>query len=78
MPNPGTPNDSSCPPINLEDYMADNKTKPGGLDRARINVNEDYEVSYWTRTLEVSQDDLREAIVQAGPAVEAVKKYLGR
>ena len=36
----------------------DDKTKTGAADRNRINVNEDYEVAYWTRTLEVPEDEL--------------------
>ena len=58
--------------------MPDAKTKLGTLDRKQINLKGDYEVRYWTRTLEVSQDNLREAVAQAGTSVEAVKKYLGR
>ena len=27
--------------------MADDKTKPGGQDRKRINLSEDYEVRDW-------------------------------
>ncbi len=30
--------------------MADDKTKRGPADRSRINVNEEYEVRYWTGT----------------------------
>ena len=28
--------------------MADDKSKSGPADRARINANEDYELRYWT------------------------------
>jgi len=31
--------------------MSDDKTKRGPADAQRINVNEDYEVEYWTRVL---------------------------
>jgi uncharacterized protein DUF3606 len=29
--------------------MADDLTKRGSQDRARINMSEDYEVAYWTK-----------------------------
>ena len=38
----------------------DDKTQTGAADRSRINVNEDYELAYWTRTLEVPEDELTE------------------
>ena len=56
----------------------DDKTQKGAADRSRINVNEDYELAYWTRTLEVPEDELRNAVQQVGTSVEAIKKYLGR
>lgn len=34
--------------------MADNASNRGPADRARINVNEDYEVAYWTKELGIS------------------------
>ncbi len=30
--------------------MSDDKTKTGGQDRKRINLNEDYEVRDWSRS----------------------------
>lgn len=58
--------------------MADDKTKRGPPDAQRINVNEPYEVSYWTKTLGVSEQKLREAVRAVGVSVAAVKKYLGK
>jgi hypothetical protein len=58
--------------------MADDKTKRGPPDTQRINVNEPYEVSYWTKTLGVSEQKLREAVRAVGVSVAAVKKYLGK
>jgi hypothetical protein len=63
--------------VSVEDDM-DDTTQRAGADRSRINVNEDYELAYWTRTLEVPEDELRNAVQQVGTLVEAVKKYLGR
>ena len=37
-----------------EDVMSDDLTKAGAQDRARINVNEVHEVTYWTNELGVT------------------------
>jgi hypothetical protein len=34
--------------------MPDDRSKPGGQDRRRINVNEDYEVRDWSKKFGVS------------------------
>jgi uncharacterized protein DUF3606 len=39
--------------------MADDLTKRGAADRSRINMNEDYEVVYWTMRFSVSRDQLK-------------------
>ncbi|MET3979735.1 energy-coupling factor transporter ATP-binding protein EcfA2 [Mucilaginibacter sp. UYP25] len=54
----------------------DDKTKTGSPDSKFINVNEDYEVSYWTKELGVTKEELKEAVKSAGTAVRAVKDYL--
>jgi hypothetical protein len=43
-------------PTRLEDEMSDDKKNTGSPDRDRINVNEDYEVQYWTKALGVSAE----------------------
>lgn len=58
--------------------MADDLTKKGPEDRARINVNELHEVRYWTKILNVTEAKLRSAVAAAGTGVEAVRKYLGK
>ena len=39
--------------------MADDKTKTGGQDRTRINVNEDYELRDWAQKFSVTQEQLK-------------------
>jgi hypothetical protein len=56
----------------------DDKTKTGSPDSKFINVNEDYEVAYWTKELGVSTEKLKEAVEAAGTSVSAVKKYLDK
>ncbi|NDZ17832.1 DUF3606 domain-containing protein [Variovorax sp. WS11] len=58
--------------------MADDKTKVGGQDRARINVNEDYEVRDWCKSLGVSEEELRKAVAEVGDQADKVREYLGK
>ena len=58
--------------------MTDDKKKSGSPDRDRINVNEDYEVQYWTKTLGVTAAQLREAVKAVGPTSAAVREHLGK
>ena len=58
--------------------MSDDKTKRGQPDRSFINMNESYEVKYWTRHLGVSRDELQGAIDKVGNAAAAVRKQLGK
>lgn len=58
--------------------MADDKTKTGAADGDRINVNEDYELQYWTKALGVSADELRAAVKAVGPTAAAVRDHLGK
>lgn len=56
--------------------MSDDLTNRGPQDRARINVNEDHELRYWTEELGVSEQRLKEAVKAAGVSVEAVREHL--
>jgi hypothetical protein len=56
--------------------MADEKTKRGPQDRSRINLNEDYELLYWTKEFGVSEDMLRDTVHLYGNSVDAVRKAL--
>lgn len=58
--------------------MTDDKKNVGTQDRIRINVNEDYELQYWTKELEVSADELRAAVKAVGPTAAAVREHLGK
>jgi hypothetical protein len=57
--------------------MADDKTKRGPADRARINSNEDYELEYRAKEWGVSKERIREAVQAVGPMVDDVKRHLG-
>ena len=56
--------------------MPDDKTKRGPQDRSRINVNEDYELRYWTGKFQVSEQELRDAVNRAGTSAAAVERLL--
>ncbi|ELC7320656.1 DUF3606 domain-containing protein [Stenotrophomonas maltophilia] len=58
--------------------MSDDKKNTGRPDRDRINVDEDYELRYWTTTLGVSAEELRAAVAAVGPTTVAVRKHLGK
>src|SRR6185503_11032643 len=54
-----------------ENSMSDNLKDRGPQDRSRINVNEDWELRYWTKELGVSEDRLRQAVQKAGVSADA-------
>jgi hypothetical protein len=56
--------------------MSDNRQERGPLDRSRVNVNEDYEVRYWSKTFGVSEEKLKKAVEQVGPIAEKVEAFL--
>lgn len=58
--------------------MADNLNERGPQDRSRINVNEAWELQYWTRKFGVSEQQLKDAVKAAGPSADAVGKHLGK
>jgi Protein of unknown function (DUF3606) len=56
--------------------MADDLKQTGKPDDARINVDQDYELRYWSEKLGVSLDELRKAVQDAGPMVKDVLRHL--
>jgi hypothetical protein len=61
-----------------ESLMADDLKQTGKPDDARINVDQDHELNYWSEKLGVSRDELRKAVQDAGPMVKDVQRHLGR
>jgi hypothetical protein len=58
--------------------MADDTSKRGRQDRNRINVNEDYEVRYWSQRFGVTPERLRAAVEKVGTSPKAVEEELKR
>jgi hypothetical protein len=58
--------------------MGDNRQISGSPDSQRINIEQEYEVRYWTKELGVSPQQLREAVRAAGTSADAVRTHLKR
>jgi Protein of unknown function (DUF3606) len=58
--------------------MADNLKNRGAQDRARVNVNKEHEVRYWTEKWGVTKEQLAEAVRKAGVSADAVARELGK
>jgi hypothetical protein len=58
--------------------MADDLKNRGAQDRARVNVNEDHEVRYWTQKWGVSKEQLTAAVNKVGVSADAIARELGK
>lgn len=58
--------------------MADDLHNRGPQDRARINVNEPWELRYWTKELGVTDVRLRELVKQHGVMAAKIRQVLGK
>ena len=56
--------------------MSDDKTKSGGQDRSRIDVNQDYELQDWSKKFGVTTDELKAAVKKVGDKASAVEAHL--
>lgn len=56
--------------------MADNPMHRDGRDDTRINVNQPYEVRYWTQKWGISEAVLRSAVAAVGVLVKEVEAWL--
>jgi len=53
---------------------ADNPRIP--KDIAKVELTEEWELAYWTQHFNVSEQDLRAAVQEAGAATDQVKRHL--
>jgi Protein of unknown function (DUF3606) len=58
--------------------MADDRTIRGAADRSRINMQEDYEVRYWTQKWNVSREQLAAVVREVGVMAADVARKLGK
>ncbi|MEJ6022854.1 DUF3606 domain-containing protein [Ramlibacter sp. PS4R-6] len=56
--------------------MSDDKSKASGQDRERINVNQDYELRDWAKSLNTTPERVKEAVAAVGDRAEKVREYL--
>ena len=56
--------------------MADDKGKPGGQDRTRIDVSEEYELRYWSNRFGVSAEQVKAAVKAVGTNAQDVQMHL--
>jgi len=55
--------------------VADNLKDRAPEDAKRISLKEDWEVKYWTKSLGVSEPELKRLVKEHGPMVEDVRKF---
>lgn len=58
--------------------MSDSLNDRGAQDRARISLEQPHEVRYWTQALQISEERLRELVVEVGNRAQAVREKLGQ
>ena len=55
--------------------MSDDLNNRGPQDASKVNVNEDWEVSYWTRKFGVTADELKQAVKQVGTSADKLGEH---
>jgi len=58
--------------------MSDNLNIRRPQDPTKVNINESWELEYWSDKFGVSIAKLKEAVSKVGVLVVDVKKYLGK
>jgi hypothetical protein len=58
--------------------MSDDLKNRGPADASRVNVNEEWELRYWTEKFGVSAEQLKLAVRAAGTSVEKVRHALNK
>jgi len=58
--------------------MTDDKTRRGQPDRDLINVNDDYELRNWSKSLNKTPDEIKGAVRVVGNSAAKVREYLSR
>ncbi|MDV3936904.1 DUF3606 domain-containing protein [Elizabethkingia anophelis] len=58
--------------------MSDDLSKRRPQDATKVNVNETWELEYWSNKFGVTKEKLKEAVKAVGTSAAAVQKYLGK
>lgn len=56
--------------------MSSNKIDSGPVDRTSINMNEPFEVRYWSKELGVSGSQLKAVVKKVGSETSAIRREL--
>jgi hypothetical protein len=56
--------------------MSDNPKQAHGQDRERINVNQDYELRDWAKSLNTTPERIKEAVQAVGDRADKVREFL--
>ena len=58
--------------------MNPDKARRAARDRSRVAVDDDDDVRYWTETLGVTEEELRDAVRTSGFMIDEVRAHLRR
>ena len=58
--------------------MSDDLKNRGAQDRARINLSEEHEVSYWTKALGVTNEELTAVVYKVGNSGRGSEARVGQ
>ncbi|WP_419487357.1 DUF3606 domain-containing protein [Chryseobacterium bernardetii] len=58
--------------------MSDDLSKRRPQDATKVNVNETWELEYWSKKFGVTKEKLKEAVKVVGTSAAAVQQYLGK
>jgi hypothetical protein len=58
--------------------MSDDLNKKRPQDASKVNVNEKWELAYWSKKFAVTPQKLKDAVRAVGPVATAVKKHLSK
>jgi hypothetical protein len=56
--------------------MADDTSKSQGQDRQRINVNQEYELRDWAKSMNTTPERVKEAVQAVGDRADKVREFL--
>ena len=54
----------------------ENMNRTAAFGRDWINIQENYEVEYWTQRLDICPEYLKKAVATVGNSIQAVRKYV--
>jgi hypothetical protein len=56
--------------------MSDDLKQRGPQDRSRVNLHEQWELTFWMDQLRISEEQLKEAVAAVGNSATRVREYI--